>query len=169
MRFARLLYVASSAVLALTATAGAQGRGISTARDDAQRLRVAVEAAAGRANAAWSRGDIDGYIAPFAPTVWVFPPNAEPFQGRAAASDFFARAYTDGVRNLQLRTTGLDRSGSMAYETGTYSFDTPTTGQSGATTRHFGKYVQIWKREANGEWRVHLMTWNSNLPATPAR
>ena len=167
MRIARLLYVASIAALAISVPADAQTRAVATARDEAQRLRVAVEGAATRASAAWARGDIDGFIQAYAPEVWVFPPNAEPFQGRSATSDFFARGYTDGLRNLQLRTTGLDRSGALAYETGTYTADFPTPGQRGATSRDYGKYVHVWKRDANGEWRIHLVTWNSNLTATP--
>jgi ketosteroid isomerase-like protein len=167
MRFARLLYVASSAALAFTATADAQARAAATSRDDVARLRAAVEAAAVRASEAWSRGDIDGFIRAYAPEVWVFPPNAEPFQGRTASNEFFARGHAQGTRNLQLRTTGLDRSGWLAYETGTYSADYPTPGQRGATSRDFGKYVHVWKRETSGEWRIHLVTWNSNLPAQP--
>jgi ketosteroid isomerase-like protein len=167
MRIAHLFYVAACGSLALTASADAQARTTSTVRDSQQRLRVAVDAAAGRASAAWNRGDIDGFIQAYAPTVWVFPPNAEPFQGRAAASEFFARGYTEGTRNLQLTTTGLDRSGDMAYETGTYSAEYPTPGRAGGTSRDFGKYVHVWKRGPNGVWQIHLVTWNSNLPSTP--
>jgi ketosteroid isomerase-like protein len=165
MRIARLLFAGSTAVLACAATAGAQGRS-----DDVARLRAAVEAATARATDAFNRGDIDAYIVAYAPEVWVFPPNAEPFQGRAAANDFFSRGYAEGSRNLQLRTTGLDRSGTIAYETGTYVIEFPTPGQRGATSRDYGKYVNVWKRGANGEWRIHLATWNSNLPMpVPAR
>jgi ketosteroid isomerase-like protein len=167
MRIAHLFYVAACGSLAFTAGADAQARRASTAGDAQQRLRAAVEAATGRATAAWNRGDIDGFIQAYAPEVWVFPPNAEPFQGRAAASDYFARGYTDGTRNLQLTTTGLDRSGDMAYETGTYRAEFPTPGRQGATSRDFGKYVHVWKRDPSGAWRIHLVTWNSNLPPTP--
>jgi ketosteroid isomerase-like protein len=165
MRIARLLVAASIAALALTDTAAAQSRGLPTARDEAARLRVAVEASTARAAAAYNRGDIDGYVRDYANEVWVFPDNAEPFQGRAAANEYFGRGYAEGNRNLQLTTTGLDRSGTMAYETGTYVLDFPTPGQRDGMSRDYGKYVQVWKRDAAGPWRVHLVMWNSNLRA----
>jgi ketosteroid isomerase-like protein len=122
-----------------------------------------------RTSEAFNRGDIDGFIQPYAQDVWVFPPNAQPFQGPAAAHEFFTRDYMEGgTRNLELRTTGLDRDGSLAYETGTYSVSYPAPGGGpGAMSRDHGKYVQVWKRDANGAWRVHLAIWSSNLPPPP--
>jgi ketosteroid isomerase-like protein len=167
MRIARLLFAASTTALVLAAPADAQGRPLPTARDEAARLREAVEASAARTSAAFNRGDVAGFIQPLASDVWVFPPNAQPFQGPAAAHEFFTRGYTEGTRNLQLRTTGLERAGTLAYETGIYTADHPTPGQAGAMSRDNGKYVHVWKRDAQGAWRVHLAMWSSNLPPTP--
>jgi ketosteroid isomerase-like protein len=164
MRIARLLFAASTAALAFPSTGDAQGRSLPTARDEAARLRAAVEASGMRAGAAFNRGDIAAFIQPYAADVWVFPPNAQPFQGPAAAHEFFTRDYTQGTRNLQLTTTGVDRQGWMAYETGTYTADYPTPGQAGAMSRDVGKYIQVWKRDPGGAWRVHLVAWSSNLP-----
>jgi ketosteroid isomerase-like protein len=165
MRIARLLLAASTAAFTLTTTAEGQNRRpLPTARDEAARLRVAVEASGNRTAEAFSRGDITGFIQPYAADVWVFPPNAQPFQGPAAAHEYFTRDYTEGTRNLQLTTTGLDRQGSMAYETGTYTADYPTPGRAGATSRDVGKYVHVWKRDPEGAWRIHFAAWSSNLP-----
>lgn len=164
MRTARLLLVTFSVAIALAASAEAQTRPLPSARDDQARLRAAVEASAARAAQAWNRGDINGFIQAFAPTVWVFPPNAQPFQGRGPADDYFTRSYREGTRNLQLQTTGLERSGGLAYETGTYTADYPTPGQGGAMSRDYGKYVHVWKRDAQGAWQIHLAAWSSNLP-----
>jgi ketosteroid isomerase-like protein len=165
MRITRLLAGASTAALVLAAPAGGQRRTAPPPDDDVARLRPAVEASAARMATAFNRGDIAMFTQSFASDVWVFPPNAEPFQGPAAADNFFARAYNQGTRNIQLTTTGLERSGGLAYETGTYTTDYPTPGaRAGAMSRDFGKYVHIWKRGADGAWRIHLVTWSSNLP-----
>lgn len=171
MRIARLLVAASTAALTLTtAAAGQTRRSAPRAPEDAARLRAAVEASVARTADAFNRGDIDGFIQPYAQEVWVFPPNAQPFQGPAAAHEYFTRDYMEGgTRNLRLTTTGLDRDGSLAYETGTYTADYPTPGGRGAMSRDHGKYVQIWKRDPSGAWRVHLATWSSNLPPPPPR
>jgi ketosteroid isomerase-like protein len=160
MRIARVLVAASTAALAFTSTVHAQG----TPRDEAARLRAAVDASGMRMAAAFNRGDIPGFIRAYADDIWIFPPNAQPFSGRDAALDYFKRSYDGGFRNFQITTTGLDRQGPMAYETGIYSGEFPTPGQAGAITRDNGKYVQIWKRSPSGEWRTHFVMWSSNLP-----
>jgi ketosteroid isomerase-like protein len=165
MRIARLLFAVSTAALTLTTNLGAQGRPLPTARDDQARLRSAVEAAGNRMEMAYNRGEIEGFVRNYSDDVWVFPPNAQPFQGRPAAFDFFQRSYSDGFRNFQITTTGLDRQGTMAYETGTYSGDITSAGQ--ATRQDNGKYVQIWKRNPSGDWRIHFVMWSSNNPPPP--
>ena len=109
MRIPRLLLAASIAAVTLTTALEAQARPMSTPRDDQSRLRAAVEAAGGRMEMAYNRGEIEGFVRPYSDDVWIFPPNAQPFQGRQAAFDLFRRSYDDGFRNLQLTTTGVDR------------------------------------------------------------
>jgi ketosteroid isomerase-like protein len=170
MRIGRLLSAVSTAAVVLAGSADAQARrgAAPTGRDAADRLRAAVVASAARTGDAFNRGEIEGFIRPYSDEVWVFPPNAEPFQGRDAALQYFSRSYGAGLRNLRLTTTGLDRSGEMAYETGTYTADVPgPAGQGGAMSRDFGKYVQVWKRTGpNGAWEIHFAMWNSNLQPT---
>jgi len=163
MRIARLLAAVSTAAVVLSVSAEAQTRrqAAPTARDAIERLRTAVTASGARTAESFNRGEMEGFIRPYADEVWVFPPNAEPFQGREAALQFFSRMYGGGFRNLRLTTTGLDRSGDLAYETGTYTADAP--GAGGAMTRDYGKYVHIWKRGGDGVWQIHLSTWSSNL------
>lgn len=170
MRIARVLFAVSAALAVSSLTAGAQARATAAAlaAEDA-RLRTAVEAAGARAATSFNRGDIAGFIRAYADDVWVFPPNEQPFQGPDAALDYFRRSYDRGFRNFQITTTGLDRQGSMAYETGIYSGEFPTPGQAGAMTRDNGKYVQVWKRNARGEWRTHFVMWSSNNPPPPTR
>lgn len=166
MRIARLLFAASTATI-LTTSLEAQSRPLPTPRDDQARLRAAVEASGNRAEMAYNRGEMEGFVRAFSDDIWVFPPNAQPFQGRQAAFDFFQQGYDGGVRNLQLTTTGLDRHGTMAYETGTYTADITPSGQ--AMRPDNGKYVHVWKRAPNGDWRIHFAMWSSNNPPPGAR
>ncbi len=166
MRIARLLFAVSTAAT-LTTALEAQGRPLPTPRDDQARLRTAVEAAGSRMEMAYNRGEIEGFVRPYSDDVWVFPPNAQPFQGRQAAFDFFQRGYDEGFRNLQLTTTGLDRHGTMAYETGTFTGEMTPAGQPRQADN--GKYVHVWKRSSNGDWHIHFAMWNSNNPPAPAR
>ena len=168
MRTARVFFVVSAAMLTMTTGIGAQGR-VSTSADEQARLRGAVEASGARMTAAYNNGDIAGFVRAYSDDVWVFPPSAPAFQGRAAAVDFFQRSYDGGFRNFQVTTTGVDRQGNMAYETGTWTGQITPAGQT-APIREYGKYVQIWKRSASGEWRTHFVMWNSDTPTpSPSR
>ena len=169
MRIARFALATVSALAIFAPPAGAQARrpapAAATRDDDIARLRTAIESAENRAAFSFNRGDIAGFIRAYSDDIWVYPPNEQPFQGPDAALDYFRRSYNEGVRNLQLTTTGVDRSGSMAYETGVYTIDVPTSGQAGAApTRDNGKYVVVWKRDNRGEWRMHVLIWSSNNP-----
>ena len=167
MRIARFAFTTATALALSAAVAGAQTRAAAAARDDIARLRAAIEAAELRAASSFNRGDVAGFIRAYSDDVWVFPPNQQPFQGPDAALDYFKRSYNQGFRNLQLTTTGVDRSGVMAYETGTWTGEFPTPGQAGAMTRDNGKYVVIWKRDDRADWRMHLVMWSSNNPPAP--
>lgn len=157
--------LASALLLAVSATANAQTRAGAAARDETARLRSTLENSGARMADAFSRGDIGAFVSGYASDAWFFPPNAEPFQGAAAAAAFFRTGYERGIRNLQLRTTGMERSGNLAYESGTYTSDYPDPAQGGAMARDYGKYLHIWKRDARGTWRIHQAIWSSNLPA----
>ena len=172
MRTARLV-LATAAVAALAAPfAGAQTRAAAAAaaanaREDAT-LRAAIEASAVRASEAFNRDDMVGVVRDYADDVWVFPPNAQPYQGAQTLLDYHARNFRqNGFRNLRLTTTGFERSGHLAYETGTYTIDVPAGGRAGTMETTYGKYMNISKRDEAGNWRVHHVMWSSNLPPRP--
>jgi ketosteroid isomerase-like protein len=55
------------------------------------------------------------------------------------------------------------RGGDLAYVYGRYevSFDEAP----GKRTTDRGKIVEIWKKQADGNWKCIVDTWNSDLPA----
>ena len=52
----------------------------------------------------------------------------------------------------------------MAYELGTYAmtFEVPG-GQSPVSDT--GKYLAIWKKQADNSWKFHIDSWSSSQPA----
>jgi ketosteroid isomerase-like protein len=172
MRSARIV-LGTAAIVALAAPlAGAQTRAAvaaaaTAAREDAA-LRAAVEAGAIRASDAYNRDNMVEVVRDYADDVWVFPPNTEPYQGAQTLLDYHARNFRqNGFRNLRLTTTGFERSGHLAYETGTYTIDVPTGDRARTMETSYGKYMNIWKRDEGGNWRIHHVMWSSNLPPRP--
>ena len=85
-----------------------------------------------------------------------WPQGARTFKGRndigAAAKGMFAvLAITD----FKIESQELQVHGAVVYELTTYSHTlTPKGGQPNPTR---GRYLIVWKRDADDRWRVHLL------------
>lgn len=51
----------------------------------------------------------------------------------------------------------------MAYEIGRFSLTVQAKDQPPKVLS--GKYVVVWKRQADGGWKLHVDIWNSGKPA----
>jgi len=58
------------------------------------------------------------------------------------------------------------KSGDLACVSGTY--DETMTDASGKSLKDHGKYVEVWKKQADGTWKVVADIWNSDLPVAAA-
>ena len=70
---------------------------------------------------------------------------------------------------LKFATTGAEvaRSGEMAYEYGIYDF--ATEDKKGRIIDQRGKYVVVWKKQADGSWKVAADIDNRDAaPAPPS-
>jgi uncharacterized protein (TIGR02246 family) len=68
---------------------------------------------------------------------------------------------------LTFATTGVEvaRSGELAYEYGTYDF--ATRDKKGEITDEKGKYVTVWKKQADGSWKVAADIDNRDAAPAP--
>lgn len=88
------------------------------------------------------------------------PPNATPARGRAAIAEFLAAFPTIPLfRAEMLRVEG---EGDLAYVHGTYHLEMR---MPDGMVPDDGKYIEIWKRQADGSWRIAYDIFNSDLPA----
>lgn len=97
----------------------------------------------------------------------VLPPNAPIVTGgpagyRGLVESFFALPGFAG--GWQPTTVVAARSGDLAYSIGTYelSWNDPT----GKRVTDRGKYATIWRKQADGNWKVALDMFNADAPAS---
>ncbi len=57
----------------------------------------------------------------------------------------------------------VEASGDWAFVRGTYT-QTVTPKAGGAATLVDGKFLAIWKRQADGSWKMYIDCFNSNVP-----
>ncbi len=120
------------------------------------------------ADIAWEKAftskDLAGAIAFVESTGSVLPPNAPTATGPAAVQALFQGFYALPELNLHWQPTSVEaaHSGDLAYSSGTYqmSFNSP----SGKPLADRGKYVTVWRKQADGSWRVVRDAFNSDLP-----
>jgi ketosteroid isomerase-like protein len=64
----------------------------------------------------------------------------------------------DGLKDLTLEAVEIEASGDLAYEIGSFSLRVPAENNSMVTFT--GNYVVVWKRGADGNWRLYVDTRN---------
>ena len=93
------------------------------------------------------------------------PPNNPLVTGKASVHALWknilgAPGFAGGWKPLKVEVA---RASDLAYVTGTYEFgQNDATGKPGVDK---GKYVEVWKKQADGSWKCVADIFNSDLPA----
>ncbi len=146
-----------AAVVCLASGARAASKG-----DAVAEARAAIEAANAKFTKAFEAGDANGVASLYTPDAIVLPPDHEMVKGRRAIADFWKATQESGVKSAVLTTVDVGTSGNVAYEVGTVLLTVQPQGKAATTAS--AKYVVVWKRQADGSWRLHRDIWNS-LPS----
>jgi len=119
-----------------------------------------VERAADAYVAAMNAADWKLVAQSFAEDAVRIPPHEEPHQGRAAIE-----AWLGGIEELvsyELTRDAIDGSDGFAYVRGRYAITLRPAGAPGPISDE-GDFLEIWRRELDGVWRVVEAMWNTRL------
>ena len=89
-------------------------------------------------------------------------PNSPIATGKDAIAKLVASDFAHDDLVWQPDKVGVARSGELGYTSGTYQMRFKDA--SGKTASDKGKYLTVWKRQADGQWRVLFDMFNSDLP-----
>jgi uncharacterized protein (TIGR02246 family) len=118
------------------------------------------------ADAAWLKAyqakDVEKSAAFFGEQGSMLVPNNPILTGREAIARFIARSFTAQDYKIAWHPNKADvaRSGELGYTSGTYKLS--FTDASGKAIADKGKYLMVWKRQANGAWKVLFDISNSD-------
>jgi len=137
-------------------------------------LPVTVAVAAGAneeavrdADEQWSKvaaaKDLDKTVSFYTDGAVVLPPNQAAVTTKDGIRNLW-KAFLDSLTDISWKTTRVEmaKSGDMGYLIGTYEM----TLKDG--TKDKGKYCEVWKKQADGKWRVSADMFSSDLPAPGA-
>jgi uncharacterized protein (TIGR02246 family) len=151
-----------AAVAAITATGCAQSP--SRGRSGAEVARAAVRAADSTLQAAVASRDLERIAAFYAEDAALLP-TAEPMVlGRAAIRAEWAHVLgiPDFRNTAVVRRIDAAESGDLAYSMGTYV--ATMQGEDGTRVTEPGKWLSVWRKQADGTWRIVVDTYNTDIP-----
>jgi len=107
--------------------------------------------------AALNAADIDALVALYTSDARVLPPNGKMASGSAAVRNEFGAMIAAGLSG-ELTSVEAKVSGDMGYNVGVYTL------WAGDDLVDTGKYIEIWHRGDDGQWRISNDIWNSDMP-----
>ena len=145
--------------------------GCSSAPAPERDTRAADAAMILKTDAAWAKAaqskKVDDWMAFYTDDAVILPPN-EPTAStkesvRKLIGEMFAMpnvVITWGPTNVEVA-----KSGDIGYVYGTYQMTWDDA--AGKPAADHGKTLEIWKKQADGNWKCVVDSWSSDLPAAP--
>ena len=121
-----------------------------------------------QADLEWSKAasgkNIDKVVSYYAEDGALYPPNAPLSAGTPAIKVAWTGMFNlPGFQvNWVPSRVEVSKSGDLGWSTGTYTMTTTLPGTPG--TNDHGKYVVVWKKQSDGNWKAEADIFNSDLP-----
>lgn len=131
--------------------------------------RAADEATIGNLDTEWSKTaatkDAAQFVSYFADDATFLPPNVPTMTRKEAIQKWASDLMANPGFTLSWEPTKVEasRGGDLGYTMGTYELT--LTGPKKTPVTDHGKYLTVWKKQADGGWKVVADTFNSDLPA----
>ena len=119
--------------------------------------RQAIEESNATFVQAFNRGDAAACAANYLEDGAILVPNQPTVLGKQAVEDSYKGMIEElgGIGSIEIVEVGGE--GDLAYQWATYSFE----GSEGSDA---GKIVEVFKRQADGSWKIRLTIFNSDNP-----
>lgn len=129
--------------------------------------RAADESAIRELDAQWAKtaatGDLEGTVAYYTDDATLLPPNAPVASGKEAIRAVWTELLVPGNSvSWQASKVDVASSGDLAYLIGTYQLTTKDP--QGTPEPEHGKMIEVFRKQADGKWKVVADIFNSNDP-----
>jgi ketosteroid isomerase-like protein len=125
-------------------------------------------------DAKWAKAaaakDVEQTIAYYSDDAIVFPPNATSAETKETIRNGWKEMLTSPglVISWQPKRVEVGKSGEMGWVSGSYELTMNDAGGKPINDR--GKYLEVWEKQTDGNWKCAADMWNSDLAAAaPAR
>ena len=113
-------------------------------------------------SAAAAARDVERVASYYADDAIAYPPNEPAAHGRAAAKAVWAAYLADPSFSISWKTTHSEVSpgGDLGFTAGTY--EDSFRGPDGRMVHEVGKYLCVWRKQADGSWKAIHDMWNAD-------
>jgi uncharacterized protein (TIGR02246 family) len=135
-------------------------------------IRAADEKAIRDSETAWVKEfaakDMDKIVAHYADDGTVLLSNAPTMVGKDAIRAGMKDTVADPKFSLDLKTGKVEVVGDLAYSQGTYSATFPDA-KTKKVLAETGRYVEVYKKQADGSWKIVEDINSPEAPAVPVK
>ncbi len=111
---------------------------------------------------AFNRGDLASVVALHAPDALLLGPDSPAERGGQAVEAGFKEMLEAGWKNIEFGSIQIGSGGDLGYHVGTFAADVPREG--GSDQRVTGKFLDIYKPDDAGSWKIHVTMFNFDAP-----
>jgi len=127
--------------------------------------RAADEATLRNLDAEWSKAagakDLEKTVSCYTDDKLILPPNIPSIQGKQGARTMWGGMFSVPGFGGGWKATRVEVSGDLGWVTGTYELS--ETDASGKPMVDRGKYLEVWRRQADGSWKCVADMFNTDL------
>jgi ketosteroid isomerase-like protein len=132
--------------------------------------RATDEATLRKLDDEWSKAagakDVEKTISYYTDDALIMPPNSPVLHGKDAARGMWNGMFSVPGFGGGWKSTKVEVSGDLGWVTGNYEMN--ETDAAGKPKTDKGKYLEVWKKQADGSWKCVADMFNTDLPAAPA-
>lgn len=133
---------------------------------DVAAVRQKIEAGNAALIAAMEKGDSITAASFYDDSAMIMAPGEDAAVGSAGILREFGAFAAFNITNMKLVGRDIIASGDLATETGHYEWTlTPKKG-GGKPVTDVGKYVVVWRKQADGSYKLLRDIWNNDAPVT---
>jgi len=135
--------------------------------NNSQNNRTQAEETIRQQDGAWLKAiaakQLDATMSYYGDGAILLPPNAPTARTKDEIRQFWSQFFTSipAGAPFSYGTTKIEvaSSADLGYAIGFYTLGNPPIDR--------GKYVEVWKKQADGSWKAIVDTFNSDIPAPP--
>jgi uncharacterized protein (TIGR02246 family) len=127
--------------------------------DAADEARAEIERLGRQWEEAANTGQVERLIEVYAPDAVILPPGGPTIEGSETIRELFRQEFERFDTRIAFTTQEIEIEGDMAYRRGRYVWRGTPRG-SGQTIETTNKFLEIWRRQPDGTWRIAVDMWN---------